>query len=376
MKRVIVSVTNDLVTDNRVNRSCGVLKSLGFNVALVGRKLKHSGEISRPYECKRFRMLFKKGVLFYAFYNFRLFFYLLFHRVDLLFANDLDTLLPNYLVSKIKRVPLIYDSHELFTEVPELQNAPFKKAVWTKIEKHIVPKLSYCITVNDSIAKIFEANYQVKFTSIRNVPEQASANIMREISLENIPKDAFTVIIQGSGLNIDRGLEEAIEAVLLLENVHLLIVGNGDVIPKAKKMVENLKLENRVHFYGKRPYHELMKFTSLANCGLAIDKATNKNHQFALPNKVFDYIQAGTPIICMDLIEIKSIVLKYDIGIVIKEVVPSEIATAIRTLQQNQPLLNSYQANCKKAAKIEHWGNEKAKLEEIIYAIHPSSWQC
>ena len=372
MKSVIVSVTNDLATDNRVNRSCSVLQSSGFRVVLVGRKLKQSIEVTRPYECKRFRMFFKKGVLFYAFYNLRLFFYLLFQRVDLLFANDLDTLLPNYLVSKIKRVPLIYDSHELFTEVPELQNAPFKKAVWTKIEKYIIPKLKYCITVNESIAKIFEETYQVKFNSIRNVPEQITTNLSNTIKLENIPKDSFTVIIQGSGLNVDRGLEEAIEAMLLLENVHLIIVGNGDVIPKAKKMVGNLKLENRVHFYGKRPYHELMKFTSMANCGLAIDKATNKNHQFALPNKVFDYIQAGTPIICMDLIEIKSLVLKYDIGIVIKEVVPSEIATAIRTLQQNQPLLNSYQANCKKAAEIEHWGNEKAKLEGIIYSIYPS----
>lgn len=372
MKSVIVSVTNDLATDNRVNRSCSVLQSLGFRVVLVGRKLKQSSEVSRTYECKRFRMVFKKGVLFYAFYNLRLFFFLLFHRVDLLFANDLDTLLPNYLVSKIKRVPLIYDSHELFTEVPELQNAPFKKTVWTKIEKSIIPKLKYCITVNESIAKIFEERYKVKFNSIRNVPEQIPTNLNNTINLDNIPKDSFTVIIQGSGLNVDRGLEEAVEAMLLLENVHLLIVGNGDVIPKAKKMVGDLKLENRVHFYGKRPYHELMKFTALANCGLAIDKATNKNHQFALPNKVFDYIQAGTPIICMDLIEIKSLVLKYDIGIVIKEVVPSEIATAIRTLQQNQPLLNSYQVNCKKAAEIEHWGNEKVKLEEIIYAIYPS----
>ena len=372
MKSVIVSVTNDLATDNRVNRSCSVLQSLGFRVVLVGRKLKQSSEVSRPYECKRFRMLFKKGVFFYAFYNFRLFFYLLFHRVDLLYSNDLDTLLPNYLVSKIKRVPLIYDSHELFTEVPELQNAPFKKAVWTKIEKLIIPKLKYCITVNESIAKIFEETYQVKFNSIRNVPEQIPTNLSATINLENIPENSFTVIIQGSGLNIDRGLEEAIEAMLLLENVHLLIVGGGDVIPIAKQMVKNLELENKVHFYGKRPYNELMKFTAYANCGLAIDKATNKNHQFALPNKVFDYIQAGTPIICMDLIEIKSLVVKYDIGIVIKEVVPSEIATAIRTLQQNQPLLNSYQANCKKAAKIEHWGNEKSKLEELIYSIYPS----
>ena len=372
MKRVIVSVTNDLVTDNRVNRSCSVLQSLGFRVVLVGRKLKQSSEVSRPYECKRFRMLFKKGVFFYAFYNLRLFFYLLFHRVDLLYANDLDTLLPNYLVSKIKRVPLIYDSHELFTEVPELQNAPFKKAVWTKIEKLIIPKLKYCITVNESIAKIFEETYQVKFNSIRNVPEQIPTNLSNTIKLENIPKDSFTVIIQGSGLNIDRGLEEAIEAMLLLENVHLLIVGNGDVIPKAKKMVEDLKLENRVHFYGKRPYHELMKFTAYANCGLAIDKATNKNHQFALPNKVFDYIQAGTPIICMDLIEIKSLVVKYDIGIVIKDVLPSLIADAIRELQSNAPLLQTYKNNCEKAAKIEHWGNEKSKLEELIYSIYPS----
>ena len=372
MKRVIVSVTNDLVTDNRVNRSCSVLQSLGFRVVLVGRKLKQSSEVSRPYECKRFRMLFKKGVFFYAFYNLRLFFYLLFHRVDLLFANDLDTLLPNYLVSKIKRVPLIYDSHELFTEVPELQNAPFKKAVWTKIEKRIIPKLKYCITVNESIAKIFEETYQVKFNSIRNVPEQIPTNLSATINLENIPENLFTVIIQGSGLNIDRGLEEAIEAMLLLENVHLLIVGNGDVIPKAKKMVEDLKLENRVHFYGKRPYHELMKFTSLANCGLAIDKATNKNHQFALPNKVFDYIQAGTPIICMDLIEIKSLVVKYDIGIVIKDVLPSLIADAIRELQSNAPLLQTYKNNCEKAAEIEHWGNEKSKLEELIYSINPS----
>ena len=372
MKSVIVSVTNDLATDNRVNRSCSVLQSLGFRVVLVGRKLKQSSEVSRPYECKRFRMLFKKGVFFYAFYNLRLFFYLLFHRVDLLFANDLDTLLPNYLVSKIKRVPLIYDSHELFTEVPELQNAPFKKAVWTKIEKRIIPKLKYCITVNESIAKIFEEKYKVKFNSIRNVPERMPTNLSNTINLENIPKDSFTVIIQGSGLNIDRGLEEAVEAMHLLENVHLLIVGNGDVIPKAKKMVENLKLENRVHFYGKRPYHELMKFTSLANCGLAIDKATNKNHQFALPNKVFDYIQAGTPIICMDLIEIKSLVIKYDIGIVIKDVLPSLIADAIRELQSNAPLLQTYKNNCEKAAEIEHWGNEKSKLEELIYAINPS----
>ena len=92
MKRIIFSVTNDLATDNRVNRSCIVAQSLGFEVLLVGRKLPKSQDVTRSYATKRFRLIFKTGVLFYAAFQLRLFFYLLFKRVDLLYSNDLDTL--------------------------------------------------------------------------------------------------------------------------------------------------------------------------------------------------------------------------------------------------------------------------------------------
>ena len=150
-----------------------------------------------------------------------------------------------------------------------------------------------------------------------------------------------------------------------------MIVGDGDVLPKAKKIVANLSLEKRVHFFGKRPYQELMAFTQLADCGLAIDKPSSKNHQFALPNKVFDYLQAGTPIICMDLVEIKSLVQQYEIGLVISEVSPAQIAHAIKTLQHDSTLLASLRSNCNKAAEIEHWGNEKPKLGAIMRTIYP-----
>ena len=371
MKRIIFSVTNDLATDNRVNRSCIVAQSLGFEVLLVGRKLPKSQDVTRSYATKRFRLIFKTGVLFYAAFQLRLFFYLLFKRVDILYSNDLDTLLPNYLISKLKRTPLIYDSHELFTEVPELEHSPFKKGIWAFVEKRIIPKLKHCITVNESLAAIFEKKYGVVFHVIRNVPEKITIPKMDALIIEKIPSNSFKVIIQGSGLNVDRGIEEAIEAILLLENVDLLIVGDGDVLPKAKKIVSNLSLEKRVHFFGKRPYQELMAFTQLADCGLAIDKPSSKNHQFALPNKVFDYLQAGTPIICMDLVEIKSLVQKYEIGLVISEVSPAQIAHAIKTLQHDTTLLSSLRSNCNKAAEIEHWGNEKPKLEAIMRTIYP-----
>ncbi len=102
MKKAIVSVSNDLATDRRVDKNCQALLKSGYEVLLIGRKRKDSLAIERrEYKTHRMRLLFDKGFLFYAELNCRLFFYILFHKADLLFSNDLDTLLPNYLISKI-----------------------------------------------------------------------------------------------------------------------------------------------------------------------------------------------------------------------------------------------------------------------------------
>nr|MBP7409716.1 glycosyltransferase [Flavobacteriales bacterium] len=170
-KRAIVSVTNDLATDNRVHRTCMVLRELGYEVLLVGRLLDQSPALQRPYATKRMRLLFRKGPLFYAEYNVRLFFLQLsVGSCQLLVANDLDTLLANFLVARLRGIELVYDTHEFYTEVPELVGRPRVRVVWLAIERWIFPKLKRIITVNGSIAQAYKERYGKEVAVVRNIP--------------------------------------------------------------------------------------------------------------------------------------------------------------------------------------------------------------
>jgi len=136
--RIIISVVSDLVTDQRVHRTAATLYREGHEVVLVGRKKRESLAINREYNTVRFKLWWEKGPMFYAAYNLRLFFYLLFHRADVLVSNDLDTLLPTYIISNLQRSKLLYDTHEYFTEVPELVSRPQVQKIWKLILKELI----------------------------------------------------------------------------------------------------------------------------------------------------------------------------------------------------------------------------------------------
>ncbi|MEX2485085.1 MAG: glycosyltransferase [Brumimicrobium sp.] len=368
--RVIVSVTNDLYTDQRVHKVCLFLHEKGHDVLLVGRKRRNSIDLERrDYKTKRIKLLFEKGALFYAFYNLRLFVFLLFNKSDVLLSNDLDTLLANYLASKVKGSKLVYDTHELFTEVPELVSRPKVRKIWLKIEGWMFPKLKHVYTVNQSIADIYMKRYNTHVSVVRNVsPKWESSNISTKKEL-GLPENKTIIILQGAGINVDRGAEEAIEAMKSVDCAVLIIVGDGDVVPTLKQNVKTQSLEDKVIFYGKKPYNKLMEYTFHADIGLTLDKDTNPNYKYSLPNKVFDYIHAETPIISSNLIEIKRIVERHDVGIVLGEHSSKAISKAINNYIEHPDILLQKKKNCKKAANVECWENEKKVLEEIYMSI-------
>lgn len=198
-KVAIVSVINDLVTDKRVDKTCKTLVKLGFEVTLVGRRKVDSQKLEkRQYHAYRMNLLFEKGPLFYLEFNIRLLFYLLGNKADFLFSNDLDTLLPNFLIHKVKRIPLVYDSHEYFTGVPELVNRNFVRKTWKIIEKSIFPKLHDVITVNQSIADLYESEYRKKVHIVRNIPDTPELPVLESKAELGIPENQRIIIFQGA----------------------------------------------------------------------------------------------------------------------------------------------------------------------------------
>ena len=369
-KKILLSVSNDLVYDQRVNKVCNSLIDMGFDVVAVGVKGKNSEPLpQRKYKMVRFHNFFHKGVLFYAELNLRLFFYLLFKKCDVLVANDLDTLLPNVLISRLKNQKLVYDSHEYFTEVAELVSRPKKQAMWKRIERYCFPKLTHIITVSDSIADIYRNEYGKEVKVVRNIPLQRTYEVRKTKSDLQLPENKHILMLQGTGINIQRGAEELVEAMQYIENAVLLIIGGGDVIDRLKMMVKTLSLEANVLFMSRMPFEQLYDFTVHADIGFSLDKDVGINHRYALPNKLFDFIRARIPVLVSDLVEIRKIVEQYNIGVVLPDGSPKTIAHHTNALLQDVERYKTLKNNTIKASEKLCWENEEQVLKSVYLDI-------
>ena len=259
---------------------------------------------------------------------------------------------------------MVYDSHEYFTEVPELINRPKVQKLWLSIEHYIFPKLKTVYTVNQSIADIYRKKYNTNVKVVRNISKRWRPESILSKSELDIPEDKNLIILQGAGINIDRGAEEAVEAMVSLDAV-LMIVGDGDVVPQLKVRVQELGLNKKVLFYGKIPYHRMMNYTHFADIGLTLDKPSNLNYQLSLPNKIFDYMHTETAVVATEIKEVSAVIKKHTIGEVLTEFTPETLAKKLANLFENPSLLNRYKDNCKIAANIENWEAEKKVLKTI-----------
>jgi len=362
MQRIILTVTNDLNYDQRMQRICTSLALTGYDVLLVGRKMKGSKSLEQTaFRQKRLPCFFDKGFLFYAEYNLRLFFWLIFQKADIICAIDLDTILPVLLVSSIHNKKRVYDAHELFTEQVEIVSRPFVHKVWLSIEKFAVPKFRKGYTVNQFIADEFNRRYGVAFQIIRNLP------LFTNITANDKQGSEKFIIYQGA-VNEGRCFETLIPAMQQVD-AKLVICGQGNFFEQVKRLIKEFGVEAKVELRGYVLPAELKKITPGAWVAVTLFENTGLNQYYSLGNRFFDYIMAGVPQVCVSYPEYKAINDIYNVALLINDTKIDTIAAALNKLLSDSVLHRHLAENCIEARKHLQWLEEEKKLASFYSSL-------
>ncbi len=353
MKRIIFTVTNDLNYDQRMIRICTSLQNDGYDILLVGRKKRNSPNLTgQSYQQKRFRLLFSKGKLFYLEYNLRLMFFLLFQKFDIVCGIDLDTIVPCIWASKWKKAICAYDSHEWFTEVPEVVRRPAIKKIWKGIERYAIKRVKNCYTVSEGISGRYYLQYNRKFEVIRNLPV---------LSSEPISELREKIILYQGALNEGRGLESLILSMREI-NAKLILAGEGDLSDILRKMVKENHLEDKVEFKGFVTPEDLKTLTRKAYIGINLLENNGLSYYYSLANKFFDYIEAGTPSLNMNFPEYAVLNQQYNVGVLVNDIKVSTITQALNQLLSDEKFYLRLRENCVSARMVLNWNREEEKL--------------
>lgn len=363
MKKIICTVTNDLVYDQRMQRICTSLHKHSFDVTLVGRAAANATPLSNmAFSQIRLRCFFNKGFLFYAEYNIRLFIFLLFTTFDIVCGCDLDTLPATVLAAKIKRKKVVYDAHEYFPESPELIGRPMVKSVWHFIEKSLIKKADVVYTVTTSIAQLFQKKYKIEVHVIRNVP--------MKFKVEKSKNQHQKIILYQGAVNIGRGLNELLLAMLKIKDAVCWIVGDGDEMNHIKQSIQELALNDKVRLLGKKKPEELRRITQDAYIGINLLENRGLSYYYSLGNKTFDYIHAAKPQVLIGFPEYIQLNNQYNIGLIVDELNMEKIQQAIEQLLHDEALYKSIQQNCLRAKKELCWEKEEQKLIALYKSLN------
>lgn len=351
--RIIFTVTNDLNYDQRMIRICNTLIENDYEIKIIGREFSDSHTLEKKkYHQKRLKLFFEKGFGFYFEYNLRLFVYLLFQKTDILCCIDLDTMLPVFLTSVLKRKIKVYDAHEYFSQQKEIISRPKIYRVWHFIERTLVPKFKKGYTVSEGIAKEFLKHYEVNYEIIRNVP------LLKPLPSVH-PKEKI-ILYQGS-VNEGRGFEYLIPAMEKV-NATLFIYGDGNFLNKAKAVVFGNQLQNKIFFKGKFLPAEADQITQQAYIGINLVEPLGENQFLSLANKFFDYMHNAIPQVTMDFAEYRRINDEFEIALLINDLSVQSVSKSINLLLEDKPLYIRLQQNCIKAREVYNWQMEEKKL--------------
>jgi len=286
-------------------------------------------------------------------------------KPDVIHAHDLDTLELGCKLKAELGIPLVYDSHEIATDRNHHNQSQKIRA--EKKETNLINKADVIIMVSNGCAQFTAEKYGIALPIvIMNTPDFDPAKLqIRDLRQEfNIPSTNFVLVHQGS-LQMNRGIEQTIEATKDVPNVTYVIIGYGQHRPFLENYVEQSGLSEKVKFFGPVPADQLIEWAASADIGICTIVGKTKSYLFSMPNKLFEYTMAGLPVIASNYPDLGAFVTENRMGITCDPESPASIADAIRKLTTNPRLREELAGGAKVARDSFNWQHEQKKLLAI-----------
>ena len=365
MKSILILLSNDLETDQRMQRIANTLARHGWKVRVFG-TLNNNSSVYNPegFTVRRIAVRPGKGILFYLLMNLIFFFNALFAEESYIYSVDLDTLPAARLATWCNKKKIIWDSHEIFTAMPELYGRPIVRWVWKIIEQIFAPGLLHVITVTPGVAAFLQNAYHLNPVVIYNFPDTYPDHTDVRKKFES-----KIIFFQGA-LNQGRGLNTLLKTMKILdENYILEIAGIGPEEQFLKAWTQANSLQHRIHFLGRCSPSNLKEKTQRVFVGISLLDDQHQNSLVSLANKNLDYIMGGIPTITMDFPEYKRINDRWEVAILLKESSPEVLQEAIHTLGRDFIMYQKLHEECVLARQELNWEKESARLVEYFENI-------
>jgi len=333
MKTITMLLRNDFVHDDRVTKEVETLESAGFKI-----KVLHTGEKKSDRLSPMFYPKGKNSALYFPFYLAVLTARAILTPAQVYHAHDLDTLIAGYIASRAHATKLVYDSHEVFTEMEVPFAKGLQKKFWQFIERRLIGKADIFISTNEWRRQWFEKTYTLpKTIIIDNLPKSIP-------QYEKQFNDKFTFMYQGA-FSKWRSIDKVIEAFSQLDpkKAELILIGN---YKKADFEVSNVP---GVILTGYLSLEDISEYEKTADVGLSIYMPHTVNAKYPSSNKIFRYLQNGMSVIASESPCFERLVKDKTFGMLVDSNSVDDIKKAMQSMVDNK---NAIRKDFKKKMKL------------------------
>lgn len=285
-------------------------------------------------------------------------------------ASDLYNLPAMHAAARRQGGTLVYDARELYPYVASTAGRPAVRGFWRMVEGYYIRRADAVFTVSESIADQHVAMYGVpRSTVLYNAPPLRPVEPSTALrDLTGVPDETVVLLHQGQ-IQKDRGCLLLADAMRDVQGAVLVFLGSGPLKPDLQKYVEAAVLGDRVCFLDPVPPDDLLPVTASADVGLTLLEDTCLNHRFALPNKLFEYLMAGLPVLASDLPEIRGVVMGFEVGTVVD---PADRAALVKRIQQmvdDKQARQRWRANAPHVFETFNWESASQRFIQIYQAL-------